>query len=224
MNILAHDLKAPFNRIRGLVQLFELTELNEEQKKYTKMLEGASMDGLNLIRDLLEVSAFSNHEQEPEIRKVSLKEQLVVKRNEFKTEAASKHIGIAVNLENDVVLDSDPSYLSRILDNLISNAIKFSHPESEVILSGGKKNGKPYLSVKDFGPGFSDEDREKLYNKFSRLSAQPTAGESSNGLGLAIVKILVDNLNAEIELISEPGKGSEFIISFTDQKEIYQDS
>jgi signal transduction histidine kinase len=182
------------------------------------------MDGLNLIRDLLEVSAFSNYDQQPEITTVSLREQLSSKRDEFKAEAESKHIGIAVNLEKDVMLASDPSYLSRILDNLISNAIKFSNPESEVILSGGKKNGKPYLSVKDFGPGFSEEDREKLYNKFSRLSAQPTAGESSNGLGLAIVKILVDNLNAEIDLISEKGKGSEFIISFTDQQEIFQDS
>ena len=214
MNILAHDLKAPFNRVKGLLQLMEFTSLDAEQSKYVEMLNVASESGLNLIRDLLEVSAFSGEERKPVLTELSLASQLREKKESFRTEADSKHIDLKINLDNDIQIPADPSYLSRILDNLISNAIKFSEPDKEVILSGGKKNDVPYVSVKDFGPGFSEEDRRNLYHKFARLSAQPTAGESSNGLGLAIVKLLVDRLEAEIELVSEPGKGSEFIIRF----------
>ncbi|MCA6073729.1 tetratricopeptide repeat-containing sensor histidine kinase [Fulvivirga sedimenti] len=214
MNILAHDLKAPFNRIKGLTQLMELTDLTEEQRKYTHMLDNSTINGLNLIRDLLEVSAFSDEERKPSMSELSLINQLNEKKENFRTEAESKHIKLKVLLDDDIFIPADPSYLSRILDNLISNAIKFSNPGKEVILSGGKRDGVPYVSVKDFGPGFSEKDRENLYHKFARLSAQPTAGESSNGLGLAIVKILVDSLEGEIELISKPGEGSEFIIRF----------
>jgi len=68
--------------------------------------------------------------------------------------------------------------------------------------------------VRDYGPGFSEEDRKYMYQKFRKLSARPTSGESSNGLGLAIVKILCDRLKATIDLDTAPGKGSRFIIKF----------
>lgn len=68
------------------------------------------------------------------------------------------------------------------------------------------------LSVKDQGLGFSDSDKKFLFQKFKKLSARPTGGESSNGLGLAIVKTLVGRLNGTVELISAVGKGSEFIV------------
>jgi signal transduction histidine kinase len=76
------------------------------------------------------------------------------------------------------------------------------------------------IEVKDHGPGFSPNDKKLLYQKFKKLSARPTAGESSNGLGLAIVKILVDRLDGIIELNSTPGLGSEFTISFPVLKEV----
>ncbi|MEJ2004784.1 MAG: tetratricopeptide repeat-containing sensor histidine kinase, partial [Cyclobacteriaceae bacterium] len=214
MNILAHDLKAPFNRIKGLTHLMELSEIDDEQKKYVEMLNTATDSGLDLIRDLLEVSAFSGQKKEPEMKDLSLMKYLREKRESFRTDADSKHINLVVDLEEDIHLPGDPSYLSRILDNLISNAIKFSDPGRDVILSGGIDQGVPYVSVKDFGPGFSEADRKNLYHKFARLSAQPTAGESSNGLGLAIVKMLVESMSGEIELVSSPGQGSEFIIRF----------
>jgi signal transduction histidine kinase len=107
---------------------------------------------------------------------------------------------------------SNPGYLSRIIDNLVSNAIKFSKNGSMVSTNATIENGYFNLIVKDNGPGFSDDDKKLLYQRFKKLSARPTAGESSNGLGLAIVKTLVERLNGEISLTSELGKGSEFIV------------
>ncbi|MBK7653017.1 MAG: sensor histidine kinase [Flammeovirgaceae bacterium] len=75
-------------------------------------------------------------------------------------------------------------------------------------------NGGSYAIIKvaDHGPGFSKADKEFLFQKFKKLSARPTGGESSNGLGLAIVKTLVDRLNGEIELVSDQGRGATFVV------------
>lgn len=75
-------------------------------------------------------------------------------------------------------------------------------------------NGSLEISIKDQGQGFSERDKLQLFQKFKKLSARPTAGESSNGLGLAIVKTLVDRMKGSIELVSDQGKGSHFILKF----------
>jgi signal transduction histidine kinase len=100
------------------------------------------------------------------------------------------------------------------MDNLLSNAIKFSPKESLVAVTLGEEGGYFYISIKDQGPGFTEEDQRSLFQKFKKLSARPTAGESSNGLGLAIVKTLVDRLDGNIELKTQVRHGSEFFIRF----------
>jgi signal transduction histidine kinase len=102
---------------------------------------------------------------------------------------------------------------------LLSNAIKFSPKNSIVDISADRTEYEYWISIKDKGPGFSSSDKEQLFQKFKKLSARPTAGETSNGLGLAIVKILVDRLKGKIELTSDQGKGSEFVIRFPQQKQ-----
>jgi len=100
-----------------------------------------------------------------------------------------------------------------MVSNLISNAIKFS-PENkniEVILDRTKDVAR--LSIKDQGPGFSDKDKQNLYKRFSRLSAQPTAGESSSGLGLYIVKKIISQLGGAITCDSELGHGASFVVT-----------
>lgn len=108
--------------------------------------------------------------------------------------------------------------MNRIIDNLVSNAIKFSPRNSQVSVVGKKEGDAIIISVKDNGPGFLESDRTFLFQKFKRLSAQPTGGESSNGLGLAIVKTLIDRLGGEIALSSEPGNGAEFIVRIPEKK------
>jgi signal transduction histidine kinase len=213
MNILAHDLKAPFNRVHGIGHLLQMSESKEETENYMRMLFGAADNGLNLIRDLLEVSAHQGGKS-LNIDKLDVKEVIEEKIDMFRSEARSKDITLKVDSEESVILMSDKPYIGRILDNLISNAIKFSNPSATVVVSAGKEKGGVFISVSDQGPGFTDDDKKLLYRKFSKLSARPTAGESSNGLGLAIVKLLVESLEGEIELKTQLGEGSTFIIHF----------
>ncbi|ELR73531.1 hypothetical protein C900_02616 [Fulvivirga imtechensis AK7] len=216
MNIVAHDLKSPFSRINGIGELLTLSGLNEEQRNYVALLKSIAQSGIDLIRDLLDVNAFEYDRRKPEISKVDLHDLLIEKMKGFYADAKSKYIELKMEgADSPVFIKSDKIYLSRILDNLISNAIKFSDPGKPVILKAGRSDNHVFISIKDFGQGFSDEDKIHIYQKFTKLSAQPTAGESSNGLGLAIVKTLVDRLGAEIELETEVGKGSEFTIKFT---------
>jgi len=108
---------------------------------------------------------------------------------------------------------TDENYLHRIVDNLLSNAIKFSTTGSTVEVTAATANHSLVIRVKDTGPGFLEEDKPFLFQKFKKLSARPTGGESSNGLGLAIVKTLVDRLKGDISLETSRGQGSEFVIT-----------
>lgn len=220
MNIVAHDLKSPLNRIHGLSDLVEVEgNLSKEQVKYLGLIKDSTRSGLDLIVDLLDVNSLEVN-REPKYSNFNLSSFLRDRVGAFGHYASIKEIEIKLIERNIDDISIDPEYLARIMDNLISNAVKFSPRNSLVIISAEKTNGFYVIEVKDHGPGFSTHDRKYLYQKFKKLSARPTAGETSNGLGLAIVKILVDRLDGIIELNSTPGLGSEFTISFPVLKEV----
>jgi len=212
MGIVAHDLKSPLNRIKGINDLMELEGgLPEQQKTYLRLIKDATQSGLDLIKDLLDVHMLEESVV-PKYTSFDISSFMFEKVNAFTPAAESKNIHLHISrIENEFVkLDAD--YLHRILDNLLTNAIKFSNRNSSIEISASKLNGNLTITVKDQGLGFSDKDKLHLFQKFKKLSARPTAGESSNGLGLAIVKTLVDRMSGQIELISDKGKGSQFII------------
>jgi signal transduction histidine kinase len=100
----------------------------------------------------------------------------------------------------------------QVLDNLISNAVKFSPPKTTVQVRTLTENGCVFVAIKDHGPGISPDDQKKLFGKFVRLSAQPTGGESSTGLGLSIVKKLAEAMAGTVFCQSVLGEGATFIL------------
>lgn len=220
MNIVAHDLKSPLNRIYGLSDLVEVEgNLSKDQLTYLGLIKDSTRSGLDLIVDLLDVNSLEVN-REPHYSNFNLSTFLRDRVGAFGHYASIKEIEIRLIERNIADISLDQEYLARIMDNLISNAIKFSPRNSLIIISAEKTSGFYVIEVKDHGPGFSAGDKKHLYQKFKKLSARPTAGETSNGLGLAIVKILVDRMEGKIELTSTPGQGSEFTISFPVLKEI----
>lgn len=212
MSIVAHDLKSPLNRIDGITYLMEMeADLNSSQKEYVGMIKNATQSGLDLITDLLDVHMLEENVV-PNYTSFDISKFLLEKTQTFSGRADAKGIHLNIKrVENEEVF-TDIDYLDRIFDNLLSNAIKFSPRDSIIDISADQEDHEFWISIKDKGPGFSSRDKEQLFQKFKKLSARPTAGETSNGLGLAIVKTLVDRLNGKIELISKEGKGSEFIV------------
>jgi signal transduction histidine kinase len=213
MNIVAHDLKTPLNRILGLTQLMELDgDVGKQQLEYLQMLKKSTQAGLDLITDLLDVNEIEAKKQ-PHLERVDIATICRERKTHYEMLAGPKNIQLVFTGSVQSVVLTDPAYLVRILDNLVTNAIKFSPAGSQVRLGSEHVDQHLVVTVEDQGPGFSDEDRRFLFQKFRKLSARPTAGESSNGLGLAIIKILVDRLQGSIELKSQPGKGSTFIVT-----------
>jgi signal transduction histidine kinase len=103
----------------------------------------------------------------------------------------------------------------QVLENLISNAVKYSPPGKNIFVRLRQQSGAIRLEVQDEGPGLSGEDQKKLFGKFARLSAKPTGGEHSTGLGLSIVKKMVEALTGRVWCESEPGRGATFIVELS---------
>ncbi len=221
MNIVAHDLKAPLNKIAGAAQLLpNLGELNEDQEEFVNMIKKVAFEGKKFIEDLLDINAIE--QQKPESiswEKIPLKSFISSSIIGYKQQAENKKIQLHFDTQLDSTeIDADRSYLNRILDNLVSNAIKFSPNDKNIYISATENANVVSISIKDEGPGISPEDRKKMFKKFQKLSARPTAGESSTGLGLSIIKTLVERLHGEISVSSELGQGTEFVVTLPKER------
>ena len=211
INVVAHDLKSPLNNILGLANLIRINgKLSDEQLEYLTLLDQVAGESKNLISNLLDINKLESGLMEQEIVEFDL--QLLLRKviHQFEELAEEKGIRITNTCHEKQEIKSNQAFIERILDNLVSNAIKFSPEKKEVEIGCEFNENQLLLSVKDEGPGFTAEDKVDLYKKFQKLSARPTAGESSTGLGLAIVKLLVEKLHGDIDLISESHQGSEF--------------
>ena len=169
MNIVAHDLKSPLNRIKGMSQLLKTTSLSKEQKEYVKMMDAIAKNNLDLIRDLLDVTAFEDEQRRLNLSMIDLEKLLMDRVSEFEGDAIAKNIKLIVKKNNgEVKIKTDKEYVSRIIDNIISNALKFSEKNKSVELAAQQENGEALLSFKDQGQGFTEEDKKLLYKKFTK--------------------------------------------------------
>jgi signal transduction histidine kinase len=215
MDIVAHDLKSPLSKVVNIAQLLPVVgELNEEQRNYVTIIRKSALDGTRFIDDLLDINAIEQGQTiEISHEKMSLAIFLPELLKSFRHQADMKSIRLHFqNKADDAMISTDREYLKRIMENLVSNAIKFSPHGSNIYLKVKEVNMQLYISVKDEGPGIGEEDHKRLFKKFQRLSARPTGGESSTGLGLSIVKLLTERLGGRIMVNSVEGKGSEFIV------------
>jgi len=217
MNIVAHDLKSPFNNIKGIAELIHLSgKLNTEQKEYVELLKEVATKGAGLSRDILDVNAFETNDEPVVISKINLYDYLMQIFNEFNDSATQKGIKLKINsIDPRISILSEKMHLSRIIDNLLSNALKYSDRDTVVEIGAYKEHGIASIYVKDQGPGFTEEDQKDMFKKFKKLSARPTKGESSNGLGLAIVKTLTERLKGEI-LLDTSSSGTKFTVCLPD--------
>ena len=226
LGIAAHDLKNPLASIKGFTNiLLEDPELPAEMREdFLKDIMGASNRMFDIVTNLLDVNAIEEGKVKIKIESTSLEliiNQIVHSNNEL---ASKKEIKIFLQVdESNIYVKVDKNITLQIIDNLVSNAIKFSPPGENVYISyrDNIDNNSVFVYVIDEGPGFTEEDKKKVFGKFARLSAKPTAGENSTGLGLSIVKKLVELQGAKISLESEFGNGATFILELP-KGEIYE--
>jgi signal transduction histidine kinase len=220
VGIVAHDLRAPLNRIKGFAQILGFEEnLNEDQHMMLKRIDKTCNGGIALIKDLLLINNIEYESTLIAYTELNIGIFLKTFIEQFETQAQFKQIKLhVIPPAKTILFKTDEVFLSRILDNLISNAIKFTHHGKNIYVKCEEIANKVYFFIKDEGQGLSEDDQQKLFIKFQKLTAKPTGGEESTGLGLAIVKALVDKLHGEIKVESEVDKGTTFIVIFEKNK------
>lgn len=212
IGIAAHDLRNPIVSILGFTEVLLSEEQlsTEDTRRYLGIISAACNKMLDLISDTLDVSVIESGELILNLGIGALADLVNERVQLFEPIATKKNIDIVKQLS--YLGDSwfDPSRVAQVLDNLISNAIKFSPHGTEVSVTLEEVGDLVMISIKDQGPGVPDKDKLKIFNRFQKLQNKPTAGESSTGLGLAIVKKIVDVHHGTLMLESEPGKGATF--------------
>lgn len=216
MAIAVHDLKNPLQNILSTARIMKRSSdlPQNEINEFTSNIISQTDRMFGLIKKLLNHNAIEQGEIRIKNSVFEVNEIANDLISNFKEEAEKKSLQLDIKLlPETAVLFTDKDILYEILQNLLSNAIKFSPSGKNIFFGIEDSENEIRFEIKDEGPGFTPEDRSKMFAKFARLSAKPTAGEHSTGLGLSIVKKLCEFIGAKIRLESEPGKGSKFIIS-----------
>ena len=131
----------------------------------------------------------------------------------YKPRAAAKEQTLHLQSGSEPITTSvDRDVMVQVLENLVSNAVKYSPRGKNIFVRLTKTADQVQLEVQDEGPGLNADDLKRLFGKFARLSAKPTGGEHATGLGLSIVKKMVEAMNGKIWCESEPGRGAKFIV------------
>lgn len=214
LNTTAHDLKNPLTTIPVRADLIKLKKSDPEMiDKMCEQIKTASLNMVRIIDELLLSGTAEAGKVQLLLIKLNLSSLVsnVVSMNLPLAERKDQTLSFIA--QDDVVLLGDEGKLSEILDNLINNAIKYSPANTNIEVRVKKLTGKVHIEVKDEGQGLTDDDKNRLYQRFTRLSAQPTGGENSTGLGLSIVRVLVEAHGGSIWAESDGhDKGSTFIV------------
>ncbi|RMH74187.1 MAG: tetratricopeptide repeat protein [Gemmatimonadetes bacterium] len=216
LEIVSHDLKNPLSYLIGISDLVTSYSVNTFSKEdllaYFPRIRRTANRMLNLVTNLLDVNRLENGDVQFTLEPVNM--QLVVLEVLSNYNAAADSKKIMLEFESPVhtlYAYADKSAVDQVLDNLISNAIKYSYGGTRVCIELLDRDDYIRCTVRDQGQGLSEADLQQVFTKYTRLSAQPTDGEHSSGLGLSIVKRLVDEMNGTVWVESEgPEKGATF--------------
>jgi len=213
---MSHELRTPLNAIKGFSRLLQQTTLNEEQQKFSDIIENSSNNLLHLVNDILDISKIESGEMTVDQKEFDLKRMLQTLESMFMNTVKEKQLKFSWQIAADVpqYLNSDPDRLYQILINLVSNAFKFTQKGLVTIdVSKSFEDDKKIeleFRVQDTGIGIPEAKRELIFERFQQIGNAQENIQKGTGLGLAIVKNLAELLGGSVSVISEERKGSIF--------------
>ncbi len=222
LNNMSHDIRTPMNAIIGFTNL-AMTHMDSQErvKDYLEKINQSSNHLLSLINDVLDMSRIESGKVSIEEKEENIADILHGIRNIIQADIHAKQLEFFINTVNVVDEDiyCDKLRLNQVLLNLLSNALKFTPPGGTISLvitekSVNKKGVATYeFRVKDTGIGIGKEFLNIIFEPFARERNSTVSGIQGTGLGMAITKNIVDMMNGKIEVQSEVGKGTEFIVT-----------
>jgi len=218
MSITAHDLKNPLQAIWGLLDVLESKLDILEKEEILEILldiKSSTKTAIHITKDILDLHKYESGKFNFKLTSISILDLITPMLDLYNRIAKDK--GIRIHFENtcqNTIALLDKNKFERIIDNLVSNAIKFSPFDANIFIKIFNESNNLVISIKDEGPGLTEKDKELAFKKFAKLSAKPTGGETSSGLGLSIVKLLVEAMGGTVGFNTELNTGAEFIVQF----------
>jgi len=223
ISIVSHDLKAPYTTLLGFseILLSDNSLRDEEKLEYLQYIHSSSKHQLNLIEHLLDWSRMRTGRTDISGERLDLKKLISTIVSQFTRLAVGKNIEIAQNINSDVFVNSNQIQLSKVISDLLQNAIHFSNQDSAITILGSRfKDGMIEIIVKDEGIGIPADDQEKLFKLEHKHSRTGTDGEQGSGMGLILVKEIIEKLNGTVWFYSEENEGSEFHITIPEAQNL----
>jgi len=204
LKLALHDLRSPMNKLFALVGLFKLSNdpLSVEQANYLDKMEFVVRDGLSRMRNLMDLKAIEDQTIETMYEPIKVGKLVQKVISEQKLDADRKNIEIYF-IEESATLTTDRFSCLRILDQLFSNAVKFSPKGGGITVKLAEKEDAVHIHITDTGPGITAEEQSELYKKFTPLSTLTTGSESSTGIGLYIAAWMAKNIGGRIEYAND---------------------
>ncbi|MCX6878489.1 MAG: HAMP domain-containing sensor histidine kinase [Verrucomicrobia bacterium] len=214
MGMAAHDLRNPLGVILAYSDFLEtdaFAVLDADQREFVSTIKSTSEFMLHLIDELLDVSTIESGQLQ--LNRTPTDLSALARRNVSLNRVLAQQKHIELDFEADAMLPLltiDSGKIEQVLNNLIGNAVKYSHPHTRVTIRLACDDSQATVTVTDQGQGIPEADLPKLFKAFGRANVQTTAGELSTGLGLAIVRRIVDGHGGTISVQSQVGSGSAF--------------
>lgn len=216
LRMILHDLKSPLSVIQGLLELTPSEDwyqhLSSEEKNVFSIMQKNSKYMFELLSELTELKQLDYAEETIKVETVTLENFRADLESSERLAAEKKNIKLRIMLMagHYETAQFDPVKIHRVLDNLLTNAFKFSEPETQVTVTIKANKNRLVFEVSDQGQGIPHDEISKLFKEFGKTSVRPTGGESSSGLGLAIARKIVEQHGGDISVESRVGKGTVF--------------
>jgi two-component system sensor histidine kinase VicK len=218
LGIVAHDLRNPLNAIRVLAVMMEDdTTLDADNQENLQMIKTSCDKATSIINDLIE-TANNDKDTVFDIEEVELNQYLLKIVDEWVKNKTGHTNILYYGTEKPIYTHINMEKMQRVMDNLISNAIKFSGESEHIEIRLRDTDGQIFIDIKDFGMGIPDSLLPYIFDRFSRASRRGIRGEESVGLGLSIVKQIVEKHGGDISVISTERQGTTFTIHMTKVK------
>jgi signal transduction histidine kinase len=215
LQVLSHELKSPINAIEGYLQIMKDKQAGDNIDAYKVMIDRSieRMKGMrSLIIDLLDLTKIESGKKTREMKKVDIAEVIRIAKDTMEPLAIQKNVRVNFDPPKDIYITADAEELEIIMNNLISNAVKYNKDGGQVHISARLDNGKIEIIVEDTGIGMTDEETATLFKEFVRIKNSKTRNITGSGLGLSILKKMVSLYDGEILVDSKPDVGTKFTV------------
>lgn len=207
----SHEMKTPIAIIKNYAQLLRVGQVSKErEKEYAKNIEQAAARLSSLISNILKLNKLEHQRITPEVENYDVCRQLCESIFLFEDVLEEKEIELEADIEDVAIIKADASLMELVWNNLLSNAIKFTDRGGSIIIRQTSDESCIRVSVSDTGCGISKESMNHIFDKF--YQGDTSHSTEGNGLGLALVKRVLELMDGEIQITSEEGKGSTFLV------------